>query len=88
MLGTAVTLAGVGYSSDLQSAIVLLTLSVSAGSMTRSSGYNVNHLDIAPQYAAVLYGITNTAGTSTGFIGAHVAFSIVTAKDVSLCYTW
>jgi ACS family sodium-dependent inorganic phosphate cotransporter len=33
------------------------------------SGFGPNHMDIAPRYAGVLMGITNTAGTIPGIIG-------------------
>jgi ACS family sodium-dependent inorganic phosphate cotransporter len=36
------------------------------------SGYGPNHLDIAPDYADVLVGITNTAGTLPGIVGVMV----------------
>ncbi|MGR8950572.1 MAG: MFS transporter, partial [Gammaproteobacteria bacterium] len=36
------------------------------------SGFVPNHLDIAPRYADILMGITNTAGTIPGIIGVFV----------------
>lgn len=33
-----------------------------------SSGFNVNHLDIAPRYASILMGISNGVGTLSGMI--------------------
>ena len=36
------------------------------------SGFVPNHLDIAPRYADVLMGITNTAGTIPGIIGVAI----------------
>ncbi len=36
------------------------------------SGFVPNHLDIAPRYADVLMGITNTAGTIPGIIGVFI----------------
>jgi len=32
------------------------------------SGYEVNVLDIAPGLSGIVMGITNTAGTTTGFL--------------------
>lgn len=32
------------------------------------SGYNVNHLDIAPRYASILMGLSNGIGTIAGLI--------------------
>ena len=36
------------------------------------SGFLPNHLDIAPRYADLLMGITNTAGTIPGIIGVAI----------------
>ena len=52
-------------------AVVLFSLALSITALNMSS-YNVNHLDIAPRYAGVLMGITNTAGTIPGMIGPYV----------------
>ncbi|CAH1248088.1 SLC17A5 [Branchiostoma lanceolatum] len=52
-------------------AIVFLTLSVAMGGLCMS-GFNVNHLDIAPRYAGVLMGISNCAATIPGFAGPAV----------------
>ncbi|MEC9248528.1 MAG: ACS family MFS transporter [Pseudomonadota bacterium] len=41
------------------------------------SGFVPNHLDIAPKYADVLMGLTNTAGTIPGIIGIAVTGWIV-----------
>ena len=47
-------------------ATVCLCVAVGAGGFALS-GFNVNHLDIAPKYAGVLMGITNTFATIPGF---------------------
>ena len=36
-----------------------------------------NHIDLAPRFAGVLMGITNSAGTLTGVIGLVIAKTIV-----------
>ena len=33
-----------------------------------STGFNVNHLDIAPRYASILMGISNGVGTLSGMV--------------------
>ncbi|XP_002734991.1 sialin-like [Saccoglossus kowalevskii] len=35
-------------------------------------GFKVNHVEIAPRFAGVLYGITNTAATIPGFVAPYV----------------
>jgi MFS transporter, ACS family, solute carrier family 17 (sodium-dependent inorganic phosphate cotransporter), member 6/7/8 len=48
-------------------AVTALTLGV-AFSGFAISGYNVNHLDIAPRYASILMGMSNGIGTIAGLI--------------------
>ena len=58
--------------------VVFLSLAIgSVGFAT--SGYDCNHLDIAPHYAGVLMGITNTAATIPGILGPTVAKGIANA---------
>ena len=48
--------------------LVILTLCLGACGLARG-GFSVNHMDIAPRYAGILMGISNTAGTVSGIIG-------------------
>ncbi|ODN04161.1 Vesicular glutamate transporter 2.1 [Orchesella cincta] len=48
-------------------AIVSLTLAVGFSGFA-ISGFNVNHLDIAPRYAGILMGISNGVGTLSGLL--------------------
>ena len=36
--------------------------------MFNKTGFNVNHLDIAPRYASILMGMSNGIGTIAGLI--------------------
>jgi len=56
---------------DTALAVVLFSLALGISALNMSS-YNVNHLDIAPRYAGVLMGITNSAGTIPGMVGPYV----------------
>lgn len=42
------------------------------------SGYNVNHLDIAPRYASILMGLSNGIGTLAG-IFCPIAIDFLTS---------
>ena len=46
------------------------------------SGYGVNHVDIAPKYAGVLFGISNMIASSTGFFAPAVV-GLLTEGNVS-----
>jgi ACS family sodium-dependent inorganic phosphate cotransporter-like MFS transporter 5 len=57
-------------------AIVLLVLAVSIAGF-QYSGFLVNHVDIAPQYAGILFGISNSIAAVTGFL-APVVVGVIT----------
>ncbi|KAL8609427.1 hypothetical protein ACOMHN_006614 [Nucella lapillus] len=68
----AALMVGTGYAGCNHTlAIVLLTLGVGSAGFTMS-GYNVNHLDIAPRFAGTLLGITNAVATIPGFLGPTI----------------
>lgn len=71
LLGSAVFLI---WASQVQSAgAALFTLCAALGMLGFTwSGFGPNHLDIAPRYADVLAGFTNTAGTLPGVIGVVI----------------
>ena len=55
----------------------LLALTAAVGfSGFAISGFNVNHLDIAPRYASILMGLSNAAGTLSGMIGPFIVGQI------------
>ena len=62
-------------------AITALTFGV-AFSGFAISGYNVNHLDIAPRYASILMGMSNGIGTIAGLI-CPIAIDHLTRGQVS-----
>ncbi|XP_060556803.1 vesicular glutamate transporter 1-like isoform X2 [Ruditapes philippinarum] len=63
----AVFLLGVGFTRNTTTAIVCLTLAVGFSGFA-ISGFNVNHLDIAPRYASILMGFSNGFGTIAGML--------------------
>uniref|UniRef100_A0A8C5WLN6 Sialin n=1 Tax=Leptobrachium leishanense TaxID=445787 RepID=A0A8C5WLN6_9ANUR len=73
LIGPAIFLLAAGYiGCDYKLAVAFLTLSTTMGGFAMS-GYNVNHLDIAPSYAGLLYGITNTFATIPGMVSPVIA---------------
>ncbi|MBE3604182.1 ACS family MFS transporter [bacterium] len=52
-------------------AVALVTLSL-AGTAIGSGAFAVNHLDVAPRYAGILMGLSNTAATVPGIVGVAV----------------
>ncbi|KAK6960294.1 sialin [Biomphalaria glabrata] len=72
LLSPAIFLIVVNYvGCDHVLAVLFLTLSVGLQGCIMG-GYNINHLDIAPKFAGVLMGITNSLGTIPGFMGPAV----------------
>ena len=75
------------YGNNIVIAVVLMSCALGASGMG-ISGFNSNHLDIAPSYAGILMGITNTAGTVPGIIAPLVAALIANAVSLfGLLYT-
>jgi MFS family permease len=70
--GAATTLMFVGYIHDAPAAIALMSVGSILGACA-AGGFGVNHLDVAPRYAGVLMGLSNTAGTIPGIIGVYVS---------------
>jgi ACS family sodium-dependent inorganic phosphate cotransporter-like MFS transporter 6/7/8 len=50
-------------------------------SLTKT-GFNVNHLDIAPRYASILMGMSNGVGTLAGMI-CPIVTEMITKHKVS-----
>lgn len=48
------------------------------------AGFAVNHLDIAPRYASILFGITNTSATIPGIL-SPLLVGYITENKVCLC---
>jgi len=71
LMGSAAFLFLAKDATDPTSALVLMCGALGALALTWS-GFMPNHLDIAPRYAGVLMGITNTAGTIPGMVGVAV----------------
>jgi len=63
--GEALFLLVVGYTRNKGVAIGALITAVGCSGFA-ISGFNVNHLDIAPRYASILMGISNGVGTLSG----------------------
>ncbi|XP_067840264.1 sialin isoform X2 [Heptranchias perlo] len=73
MIGPAMFLVATGYiGCNYIVAVLFLTVSSALGGFSMS-GFNINHLDIAPSYAGILLGITNTFATIPGMVGPVIA---------------
>jgi ACS family sodium-dependent inorganic phosphate cotransporter-like MFS transporter 6/7/8 len=80
----AIFLMVVAYSRDTTNAITALVLAVGFSGFA-ISGFNVNHLDIAPRYASILMGISNGIGTLSGMFCPIVVESL-TKHEVSFIF--
>ncbi|KAK1404138.1 putative anion transporter 5 [Heracleum sosnowskyi] len=57
------------------------------------AGFAVNHMDIAPRYAGIVMGVSNTAGTLAGIIGVDLTGKLLEAaktanSDLSDAESW
>lgn len=64
------------YCNDFDMAICALSIGV-AFSGFAISGFNVNHLDIAPRYASILMGLSNGIGTIAGAICPYIVNMLI-----------
>jgi MFS transporter, ACS family, solute carrier family 17 (sodium-dependent inorganic phosphate cotransporter), other len=74
----ALPLLAVPWAGSPAAATALLTLSAAASALGMSA-YGVNHLDVGPEYAGVLMGISNSIATVPGIVGVAIAGFIVQA---------
>ena len=66
------------FAHSAVAAVILATVSV-GGTAIGMGGWGVNHLDVAPRYAGILMGISNTFATLPGIIGVALTGFIVQA---------
>lgn len=53
------------------------------------AGFAVNHMDVAPRYAGIVMGISNTAGTLAGIVGVDLTGRILQgAQDLAALESW
>ena len=78
LVGSALCLLAVQHVEGAGPALSLMCGALGLAALTWS-GFVPNHLDIAPRYADVLMGITNTAGTIPGIIGVYITGWLVDA---------
>ena len=78
LLGSAAFLYLARDATSAATALALMCGALGALACTWA-GYAPNHLDIAPKYAGVLLGITNTAGTIPGIVGVAITGWLVEA---------
>ncbi|KAH9373771.1 hypothetical protein HPB48_007507 [Haemaphysalis longicornis] len=76
----AIFLLVVGYTRSTPVAISALTLAVGFSGFA-ISGFNVNHLDIAPRYASILMGLSNGVGTLAGML-CPIVVEYITDKKI------
>ncbi len=72
MLVPGLVMLGIGFSKGRVMAVSLFSFPIALSGFA-SAGFAVNHLEIAPAYAGVLMGFTNTLANTSGFLGPVVA---------------
>ncbi|XP_049816102.1 vesicular glutamate transporter 1-like isoform X1 [Schistocerca nitens] len=75
-LGQSAFMLATAFLMTPAAAVACLTLAVGIGAFAMA-GFFVNHLDLAPQYASILMGMANTAGTIPGIISPILTGYIV-----------
>lgn len=67
MWGGTIGLVILSFVEDTHLTIILYVFIVAIG-CTSNAGFNINHMDLSPNYAGLLMGITNTLAASGGII--------------------
>ncbi|XP_053694884.1 vesicular glutamate transporter 1 [Sabethes cyaneus] len=75
----------VAHATSPMGAVTALTIGVACSGFA-ISGYNVNHLDIAPRYASILMGMSNGIGTIAGLI-CPIAIDHLTRGQPKSCWS-
>ena len=75
---------GLGFFDCTQSAfaIGLMTIAVSCIGFHYGAGVMVNHADVAPKYASLLFGISNTFATLPGFLAPYAIGQMTTNVSI------
>ena len=88
MFGAGVFLIGLSYVDCTQTAlaVALLVLAVTLSGFV-FSGFFVNHMDIAPQYAGTLMAISSGIATISGLVAPYIAATVTesVSKAVITC---
>lgn len=69
--------------SEREVAVALLVLSASINGCVYV-GFQVNHLDLSPNFASIMMGITNSVGNLTSLAVPYAVGAIVTDKVIQL----
>ena len=80
-LVSAAALALTPVLASVRGAILCSSITLGACAIARA-GFAVNHMDIAPRYAGVVMGISNTFGTIAGVVGVAATGLILEAAGV------
>eukprot|EP00897_Mesotaenium_endlicherianum_P002692 jgi/Mesen1/2450/ME000158S01644 len=75
----AVALMVMPHLASVSGAVLCSSVALGACALARA-GFAVNHLDIAPRYAGIVMGVSNTAGTIAGVVGVAATGLILEAS--------
>ena len=82
LAGSFLLICGYFGTTDV-TAVLFLTIAVGSLGLALS-GFNCNHLDIAPRYGGVLMGLSNMMATIPGIVGPYIAKAIAHQVELLL----
>jgi len=82
MWGTALSLLILGYLDDNKHAAIILYICAVTIGCCSNVGFNINHMDLAPNYAGILMGLSNGFASSGG-LGAPLIVAFIVNDMVS-----
>lgn len=78
-VGAGIFIVATSYVTQRYLCVLFLVLGVGFSGVN-ATGYAVNHLDIAPRYAGLLMGLSNTFGSMPGFLSPMLTGYIAHSK--------
>ncbi|XP_072157143.1 putative inorganic phosphate cotransporter isoform X2 [Bemisia tabaci] len=86
MWGGCVGLAALGYLDDQEVTAIITYIFIVAIGCSVNCGFNVNHMDLSPNFAGILMGMTNAAASAGGLLAPLSVAYIV--KDMNSMIQW
>lgn len=84
---SSVALALMPVLASVRGALFCSSVALGACALARA-GFAVNHMDIAPRYAGIVMGVSNTAGTVAGIVGVPATGLILEAAGGNAMSGW
>ncbi|XP_055913577.1 sialin-like isoform X2 [Eupeodes corollae] len=77
----SIGLIGVAYVGCSGTWVMFMLAVLGAFNGATYAGFQMNHIALSPKYAGTVYGITNTAGSMSGFLGPYITGLVINGNN-------